>query len=156
MRFRTPGPIAAGLLAWLALEIAAFAFVVSKLGLGGALVIGLLTLAAGFATLRRVGSGALAGLQAQMTGREMGERAVLEGTLAALGGVLLILPGFVSDAIGLALAAPSIRGALARRFGKAAFASSRVQDGVIDLDPAEWRPSPNPQDERTPPSRRLT
>lgn len=144
MRFRTPGPIAAGLFIWLALEVAAFAFVVSRLGLGGALIIGLLTLAAGFATLRRVGRGALDGLRAQVNSGETGERAVLEGTLAALGGVLLILPGFVSDAIGLALAAPSIRGALARRFGRSAARATSSRDGVIDLDPADWRPAPPP------------
>ncbi len=39
----------------------------------------------------------------------MSREAVLDGTLAGLGAVLLILPGFVSDLVGLALAAPSIR-----------------------------------------------
>jgi UPF0716 protein FxsA len=62
--------------------------------------------------------------------------AMLDGALQALASFLLILPGFASDFVGLALKSPSVRQSLVRRL------RSRNKTGdprLIDLDPREWR-----------------
>lgn len=117
-------------------EIAAFVLLVDWIGLAATILIGLATTVTGALMLRRIGLGAAAGLRRALDGEEPREGALLEGTLAALGAMLLILPGFLTDLVGLALAAPSLRGALARRFsGRRATGRPRV----VDLSPGDWR-----------------
>ncbi len=67
--------------------------------------------------------------------------AVVDGTLIGLGSILLILPGFVSDFFGLALAAPSVRAWISDRLQMGR--TSRTPGGragptLVDLDPHEW------------------
>ena len=68
--------------------------------------------------------------------------ALPDGLLAGFGALLLIVPGFLANAAGLALTAPSVRGHLLRRFGdpgaKVPRRPSRVD--VIDLAPGDWTP----------------
>jgi UPF0716 protein FxsA len=132
---------------WLASEVAAFALIVARISFSGAVLLCLLTSLAGFAMLRRVGLDAASRLRLALSkrSREQGllsREAMLDGTLAGLGSILLILPGFVSDFIGLALAAPSIRIWVTERlqFGKFGRASSprRGAPQVIELTPQEW------------------
>src|SRR5438270_14034471 len=106
---RRPGPVSLALLLWLATELVAFVLVVHLAGLTGAILLGLLTSLAGVATLRRVGLDAARALRQAMKGAELAEGAMLDGTLSALGSVLLIIPGFVTDLAGFALLAPSVR-----------------------------------------------
>jgi UPF0716 protein FxsA len=66
--------------------------------------------------------------------------------------VLLVLPGFVSDLVGLALAAPSLRGWIARRFAPETIVTTRrTPRDVIDLDPQDWRAGADPGADRLPP-----
>ena len=63
-----------------------------------------------------------------------------------LGGLLLVLPGFITDAIGLLLLVAPLRSWLTRTFGGAVSRhaqQSRRQDGVVDLDPDEWQRVPD-------------
>lgn len=99
---------------WLGAELVAFAAVVHLIGLAGAILACILTSLAGLSTLRRIGLSAILRLRqavATTTSEQSGlsREAVLDGTLAGIGAALLILPGFVSDLVGLALAAPSVR-----------------------------------------------
>lgn len=135
-------PISPGwlIIGWFVLEIAAVALLVSRLGVLATVAIGLATTLLGVMLLRQIGFSAALGLRAALDGREPGEGAMLAGVLAALGAVLLILPGFVSDLAGLALSVPAARGWLMRRFAIPAAARRRAaQPGVIDLDEADWR-----------------
>jgi UPF0716 protein FxsA len=97
--------------------------------------------------LRRLGLSAVLRLRQAVTRRTseqsgLSREAVLDGTLAGLGAVLLILPGFVSDLVGLALAAPSFRFSVTERLklGKL----GRLRNGRpaaprgIELAPREW------------------
>lgn len=136
---RRPGALTILVAAWLILEFLAYVVVTDRLGLGGAFVIGLVTTIAGAVVLRGVGRGAIEGLRRAADGRAPQEGALLDGVLAAAGGVLLVLPGFVSDLVGLALAAPSLRGWIARRFAPAPGAARPAPPGVIDLEPQDWR-----------------
>jgi UPF0716 protein FxsA len=128
-------PVTTTIFAWLFSEIIVFVLVVRAIGLIGAIVVGVLTSLLGAAMIRRVGAEALSALRQALDGGEPREGALLDGALSALGGVLLVLPGFVSDAVGIALAAPSFRQWLTHRFG----GKRPVRAQVIDLSPQEWK-----------------
>jgi UPF0716 protein FxsA len=132
---------------WLGAELAAFVAVVHLIGFAGAILVCILTTLAGLSTLRRIGLSAILRLRqavARRTREQSGfsREAVLDGTLAALGAVLLILPGFVSDLVGLALAAPSVRFWVAEKLQLGKF--GRLGNGrpaaprAIELAPREW------------------
>jgi UPF0716 protein FxsA len=142
---------------WLAAELAAFAAVVHWIGFAGAIVACILTSLAGLATLRRVGLSAALRLRKVMAAkgkdnRVLSREAVLDGTLAGAGAVLLILPGFVSDLLGLALAAPSFRLWAADRLklGKTGQRphGPRTGPALIELAPREWSRHEGPSSER--------
>jgi UPF0716 protein FxsA len=79
----------------------------------------------GFAVLRRI--------QEDMTRGVPPTDALLDGALVLAGGVLLITPGFITDAAGFALLVPPVRRAV--RAWLAAWAARRIrfQHGVIDV-----------------------
>ncbi len=128
-------PVITTIFAWLFSEIIVFVLVVRAIGLFGAIVVGVLTSILGAAMIRRVGADALHALRRALNGLEPREGGLLDGALSALGGVLLLLPGFVSDAVGIALAAPSFRQWLVRRFN----GKRPARPQVIDLSPQEWK-----------------
>ncbi len=65
---------------------------------------------------------------------------MFDGLIRAIAAFLLILPGFISDLAGLALAAPSLRQVLVRRFGgaDAVPAAGSGRRKIVDLAPEEW------------------
>jgi UPF0716 protein FxsA len=144
---RSQNSILFAILLWLGLELLAFAFVVHVAGLSGAILFGLLTSLTGLAVLRRLGFSAALGLKNAMRGHLQNseisvQEAMLDGSLAAFGAVLLILPGFVSDVVGLGLVAPSIRTWVATRLQYGKLGSDRKASGagpsIIELSPQEW------------------
>ena len=137
LRARGPGLFSLTLIAWFVIEVAAFYLVVAAIGFWGAVGIGIVTSLAGVELFRHIGRQAGDGIRASAAGETPRGGAVLDGTLATIGATLLILPGFASDFIGLALAAPSIRGWIARTFAPRVVTRSRP--GVVDLGPDEWR-----------------
>lgn len=136
---RLPSWFATAMAAWFVGEFLALAFIVHIAGWTGAIFLGILTSLAGVLLLRQLGMGAARGLRRAVNGETFAEGVMLDGTLAALGSVLLILPGFLSDLIGLALAAPSVRQLVATRFGGQAGESRTRRDGVVELSPEDWR-----------------
>jgi UPF0716 protein FxsA len=130
------------LLGWLLAEVLLFILVVRMLGFGGAVLLGIATSVVGIATLRRLGASAVNLLRGNVAGSGGSEGAVPDGLLAALGAFLLIVPGFVSDLAGLALATPSVRHRILARLGSRGPAGPKVvrrrTDGVVDLTPNEW------------------
>jgi UPF0716 protein FxsA len=144
---RLPVQFVTYLALWLGAELAAFAAVVHLIGLAGAILACILTTLAGLSTLRRVGLSAILRLRQAVARRAseqngLSREAVLDGALAGLGALLLILPGFVSDVVGLALAAPSVRFWVTERLKLGKF--GRLRNGrpaaprAIDLAPQEW------------------
>jgi UPF0716 protein FxsA len=131
---------------WLVAEVAAFGMIARAVGFGGALFLCLLTSLVGVAMLRRLGVATAWRLRRAMAAGSqeaagLSRDAVVDGGLAAIGSILLILPGFVSDFCGLALAAPSVRAWLGERFQ-----NGRTSRGpgpksgptLVELDPEEW------------------
>jgi UPF0716 protein FxsA len=121
--------------AWLFVEAVAFVLVVGFLGVPAALALGLATTLLGLADVKR-----LLDYLRQRAGWPGAKNArsqvnVVDGGLQALGTLLLILPGFASDLVGLALKAPSIRGDIALRLRR----DPRRNPRTIDLAPNEWK-----------------
>lgn len=69
----------------------------------------------GVALLRREGTKALGALQAAVTARRPPERELVDGVLVAAAGVLVILPGFISDILAILLLLPPTRAIMRRR-----------------------------------------
>lgn len=66
------------------------------------------------------------------------------GTMYLLAALLLLIPGFITDAIGLLLLIAPLRRLLGGLLLKAFTAGpARPRDGVVDLDPDEWRQVPD-------------
>ncbi len=135
------------LVVWIGLEMLAFLAVVRWIGFAGALLAGIGTSALGFSLLRRAGASVMAklrsGVNAGLNGRAT-TGPLLDETLASIGALALLLPGFLSDAVGLALAVPGLRhalgGRIGRRFGgRTRRATPGMPNAAIDLDPQEWR-----------------
>ena len=64
------------------------------------------------------------------------------GSLVLLAGILLAIPGFITDALGLLLLIAPLRRAIAASFSAAPQAGA---DGVVDLPPEQWHRVPDPE-----------
>lgn len=78
----------------------------------------LVTAALGIALVKRQGLQTLARAQEKMTHGDSPAQEMLEGVALFVAGIFLLLPGFVSDFIGLLLLIPPFRAAFAKRFLK--------------------------------------
>lgn len=97
------------LLAWPASEIAAFIGVARWIGFAGALAGIVLSSLAGLMLLRVQGLATAQRAQAQLNRGEMPVGALFDGACLAVAGLLFLLPGFVTDAIGAVLLLPPVR-----------------------------------------------
>jgi UPF0716 protein FxsA len=75
----------------------------------------LLSAVVGMAVARSAGQRALRTLGGTLERGELPEQAVLAGAFTMIAGILLILPGFLSDVLALLLFVPRVRDALAER-----------------------------------------
>jgi UPF0716 protein FxsA len=120
---------------WLFVEIVAFVLVVELLGVLAAVALGVGTTLLGLADVKRLFL-YLRSRIGQPRAETKSGVALLDGGLEAVGALLLILPGFASDLVGLALKSPSIRARVADHIrGK----TERRGPQTIDLSPGEWK-----------------
>jgi UPF0716 protein FxsA len=110
------------------LELFVFIEVGRTIGWLPALVLLAGTSVFGIQTMRLEGRAALARVSLAMSERRAPARAAIDGALGFLGGVLLVIPGFVTDAIGVLLLLPASR-RLVRRWISRHYAA-RVIDFV--------------------------
>lgn len=91
------------------LEIAGFIVVGKAIGLWLTLALIILTSVLGLIILRNGGLGMVRNLQD--AGRKGGEptEAILNGGMRVIAGILLFVPGFITDVIGLLLLVPAVR-----------------------------------------------
>jgi UPF0716 protein FxsA len=138
--------IAIGLLLLPIAEVVAFVLVAWAIGFLPALALMVLTSVAGGLVLRHAGRGQIARFRVAMRDSEIPELdAHAGGLMMALGGILLLLPGFVTDLMGAGLLVAPVRRWLGATLGRA-LARRKPQTGpgaVIDLKPTEWRPVPD-------------
>ena len=142
---RITTPIKVALALWCILEVVVFSVVVRWIGAVDAILLGLMSSLLGFSMLRRAGASAIAKLRSRMETRQpaIGSH-FLDETLVTLGAVALLLPGFLSDLVGLAFAVPALRERIVAwmgRRGRGAPQSGRQPrhgPATIDLSPDEW------------------
>lgn len=103
------------LILWPAAEIFVFIEVGEAIGWALAVVLALGTSVVGAQLLRIQGRAALERVSLAVSERRPPGIPAIDGLLGFLGSVLLVVPGFVTDALGLLLLVPPIR-ALARRW----------------------------------------
>jgi UPF0716 protein FxsA len=136
------------ILAWFLAEWTAFWAVAGAIGLGGALLLGLATTLLGGALVKKLGQDAMTALRRSMDGGVLREQALRDGTWTAVGAILLILPGFLSDIAGLVLSLPAIRqwltGQLRPRTPMQPPREPK-QPQVIDLSTDLWKPVDEPR-----------
>jgi UPF0716 protein FxsA len=113
-------------------EVAAFVAVGVNIGFGWAVLVLIGVSALGPFLVRRVGLGVLARTQARLAQGDVPTRELLDGVVVLAGGLLICVPGFISDAIGLLLMISPLRHLLIRMGGR------RVARRVQTFRPVGW------------------
>jgi UPF0716 family protein affecting phage T7 exclusion len=134
--------IAIGLLAWPAAEIVTFFCVAAAFGFVNALLLVMLMSLAGVLVLRHF-SREVGRMQA--AGGGWISASIWSSTLGPTwGGILLIIPGFLTSALGVIVLFPISRRWLLSGFRRMFASAGRppADPGVIDLSPDEWKPLP--------------
>jgi UPF0716 protein FxsA len=99
-------------------EVAAFVAVGSHIGYGWAVLILLGVSALGPFVIKRVGLGVLARAQDRLARGDVPTRELLDGVMVLVGGLMICVPGFISDALGLLLMIGPVRHLIIRLSGR--------------------------------------
>ncbi|HEX2148129.1 MAG TPA: FxsA family protein [Pseudorhizobium sp.] len=155
---RTPWIVIVILLMPLA-EIAGFVMVGRSIGVWSTLGLVILTGVAGVLLLRAQGLQVLRQLSAEGREGRMPSDALVHGAMIVVAALLLLIPGFISDIIGLSLFIPAVRRALWAAIGRrvlvqtsysrshsyeADFNQRTPAGPVVDLDDDDYWRQPNP------------
>jgi UPF0716 protein FxsA len=125
------------------LELAAFIAVAQAFGLLWALTLIGAGSIAGAMVLRHAGGNHVARVRVAMgDGGFSALQADGPGTATLFAGILLLIPGFITDVLGLLLLIAPLRGLLAALIGR--HATRPRNDGVVDLEPEQWHQVPDP------------
>ncbi|OOF21004.1 membrane protein FxsA [Salinivibrio sp. IB574] len=100
------------------IEIGLFIQVGGWLGLWPTLALVLITAFVGASLVRSQGIMTLASVQDRLNRGELPAQQILEGVMLAVAGVLLLTPGFMTDAMGMLVLLPGPRAALAKQVMK--------------------------------------
>jgi UPF0716 protein FxsA len=140
------------------LEIAGFVLVGRQIGVLPTLGLVIATGIAGAILLRLQGFGAMARIRAELDAGRDPSRELAHGVMIMLAGILLLIPGFVTDILGVLLFLPPVRDAawrllrsrvhLAGSFGSTSGGfrrpGDRRGDKTIDLDEDEYSTARDP------------
>jgi UPF0716 protein FxsA len=130
-------------------EIATFVAVALLIGWSWAFVLTLLTSAVGFLVVKQGGRGRFAGFGRMAADPRSAATEVQAGSfLAILGGILLLLPGFLTDIAGALLLLPRVRRGVSARI-QTIVPGEPNDRTVIDLEPDEWQQMPDPKKRRS-------
>jgi UPF0716 protein FxsA len=125
------------------LELVTFIAVAAAIGFGWAFGLVLTSSLAGLLILRRAGGSHVARMRVVLN---QGNLTALQADGSAgfilLAGILLLIPGFITDVVALFLLVAPLRRAARTMFG--ASAVSPRNDGVVDLTPEQWHQVPDP------------
>jgi UPF0716 protein FxsA len=95
-------------------ELIVFILVAGWIGVGWTILATLATSAIGWVLLARQGTRALADLRERLRSRRSAGRELGDAGLVAAGGLLMVLPGFIGDLIGLLCLLPGTRNLVRR------------------------------------------
>jgi UPF0716 protein FxsA len=133
-------------------EIAFFVVIGNAIGLWPTLAGVVLTALIGSFVIRMQGLSLLNEMRSTVGRGQLPARALADAMMIGLAGLLLLLPGYFSDLIGILLLIPPVRSAIYAYLKSRVtvvttstgpgpgFTQRRVDDGTIDLDSDEWRP----------------
>ena len=107
-------PVLVGFLCLSLIEIAVFALVGDLIGVGATLLLVIASAIIGVLLIRYQGVAMVRRAVDSLNRREVPLKAAFDGIAVALGGVLFVMPGFVTDVLGLVLVLPPVRAALWR------------------------------------------
>lgn len=132
-------------------EIACFVLIGNAIGLWPTLAGVLLMAVAGSLILRWQGLALLNEIRSSMGRGQLPARALADAMMVTIAGVLLLLPGYFSDLVGILLLLPPVRTLLYRflasrvqvvstRGASYSYDQRRVADDTIELGDDEYRP----------------
>jgi UPF0716 protein FxsA len=125
------------------LELAVFIVVAAMVGFGWALSLVLIGSATGLLILRHATGGHIARMRVALDqGRFTSLQADGAGGLIMTAGILLLIPGFITDIVALCLLIPPLRHVMRLAFGRAV--GPARNNGVVDLAPEQWHQVPDP------------
>jgi UPF0716 protein FxsA len=138
------------------LEIAGFVIVGSEIGVLWTIALVVLSSILGSILLRIQGFGALTRIRRELEAGHDPGRELAHGAMIMLAGILLLIPGFVSDILGLLLFIPPVRDLVWRfltqriavkSFGTGfdGFRAKRRGGKTIDLDAEDFSRTPDPK-----------
>ena len=134
--------VALGLLAWPAAEIVAFIFVAAVMGFANAVFLVLLMSFAGLCVVRHFGGDVVRFRTAAGTGIAT---ATWGRAAPSVGGLLLLIPGFITSVLGIIILLPISRRWLLASCRHLLAGGRRPADAMtVDLAPNEWRSLPGP------------
>jgi UPF0716 protein FxsA len=113
-------------------EVAAFVAVGAHIGYGWAVLLLIGVSCLGPFLIKRVGVGVLARTQERLALGEVPTRELLDGVVVLAGGIMICIPGFISDALGLLLMIGPVRHLIIRVGG------GRVARRVQTMGPGRW------------------
>jgi UPF0716 protein FxsA len=125
-------------------EIVTFLLVATVIGFAAAFGRTLLASLAGVVLLRWHGIATLASLRSGLSKGGRPPRSISKSAGLSVAALLLIIPGFLTDLLGIALFVPAVRKGvwrlISRRFKVAGAVGGRQrqQGSVVDLDPTEF------------------
>ncbi|CAH7028621.1 Protein affecting phage T7 exclusion by the F plasmid [Vibrio chagasii] len=129
------------------IEIGLFIQVGGFLGLWPTIALVLITAFVGASLVRSQGIQTLMSVQGRLQQGEMPAQQILEGVMLAVAGVLLLTPGFMTDALGMLVLLPAPRAMIAKKMmvknmsggfhagGQAGFGQSPFGDDPFNRDP---------------------
>jgi UPF0716 protein FxsA len=112
------GVLLLALLLYLVAEIAAFVVVAGHIGVLLAVILVVGISLCGPLLVRRAGTGVIEHARQRITRGETPDREVLDGVVLLIGGVLVCIPGFIGDVLGLLLLIGPVRHAVIRTAGR--------------------------------------
>ena len=128
------------MLLYLVVEVLAIVGLASGIGVGWTLLVLLAGAALGLLIARREGVRAARALTEAVQNGRLAHSEATDGLLIALAGVLMFVPGLVTDVVGLALLLPPVRGLVRRRLVDAAerrapdLRTARIRQGVTIVE----------------------
>ena len=118
-------------------EISLFIAVGERIGLLPTLLLCVLSAIIGSVLLRRQGMATLLSVHRSMAQGGMPLQEIFDGVCLAMAGVLLMTPGFLTDAMGFALLVPAVRTRVlrwAQRYFEGQLRAQEERSGVIEID----------------------
>jgi UPF0716 protein FxsA len=131
-------------------EIAVFIQVGEAIGVLSTLGLTLFGMVAGALLLRFHGMATLVKVQAEIEAGRTPGRPLADGAMSAVAALLIMIPGFLTDAMGILLFLPPVREAIwrgiSRRIKVVRPSAPRQerQGPIVDLDPSQYGTHPRP------------